>query len=165
MRSRYPWTLECQVDDTALPYPTSALKTDMNGESRARLLGCRSNDGSFYTEGNKSEVTVVQDIVIENPFTDPAPGIRVGDWVQAKEPINDPEGFVAAYRGNIGEVVRKDYDPVLGWCLPTVRFEHTGAEYDVTPEEVDVIAPPDFATREETTPKKPLTVAIRRGAQ
>lgn len=98
---------------------------------------------------------------IETPFDDPAPGIRFGDFVQAREDLQD-EDISSVPKGMTGEVIMKHFDSELGWCLPTVRFEN-GAVLCVTPEEVDVLAPADFATREETTPKKPVREPIRRG--
>lgn len=98
-----------------------------------------------------------------NAAEDLAPGIRVGDFVQAITFIID-EGRVVAEPGDVGTIIGKEYIPGFGFCFPTAKFERTGRIYDVTPNEVDVLAEPGFAATQDTTPRKPRRVAIKRGA-
>lgn len=86
--------------------------------------------------------------------------LKVGDFVQSKVDLLDDD-VEPARRGDTGEIVF--VDDTGPWVTAAVRWERTGRVYDVTPDEVDVLAEAGFASSEQTTPKKTRRVPVKRG--
>lgn len=91
---------------------------------------------------------------------DEFPGVVVGDLVQAVLDISDVDtGEEIAREGDLGRVVSKGE-----YSAPTIHWERTDSFGDALPDlQFKIVAEPDFAATQATTPKRTRRDFVRRG--